>query len=284
MGRPKTTFRWNLSNPRLYRRLGKGRVPQVPSGFKRDLLTLAHRTLRAAGDADLVFVGRSLESVYHLLSGALEGTSWRERLQLLAFSCTRDGPGELRRKEPGALAQLWLDFEQQELTPAAILARERPLAFVDVVFGGRTYGNLHRLLQHWSESRADWARLRRQLRWVCLVERDHPRWETWEPNEFNTWTEAYEAEQFRLVPLPSDQWRFLAEDQPKTTPSHPPWRWSDPSRLHPPTDAEHLSAARLARAIFRYGGWSRRDLIRGLKRPRPLPWLEPLLAELRRRG
>jgi hypothetical protein len=60
------------------------------------LLELARccaRVLAFAGDSDLVFVGRSPESLFDLLSGFLEGTSRAGRASLLnsPFSCCRVG-------------------------------------------------------------------------------------------------------------------------------------------------------------------------------------------------
>lgn len=142
-------FRWNTGNPELHRRLARTRAQgSAPSSFRRRLLSASAKVLRAAGEADLVFVGRSLESVYDLLAGALEPTSWRERLQLLQLSLWDD-----RQISEAGLQELQRYFARLRLTPAGILARERPVAFVDLVYQGLTYGNLATLLFSWCEPR-----------------------------------------------------------------------------------------------------------------------------------
>ena len=126
-------FRYDMANPRLVRYLGWPEPLETPRGFREDLLEHAGQIVRLAGDVDLVFVGRSPESLYDLLVGLLGETSWRERVQLLHLSLCDRTPGRLRRHEPGALAQLWRHVESLRLTPPQILARDRPGAFVDLV-------------------------------------------------------------------------------------------------------------------------------------------------------
>ena len=52
--------------------------------------------MAAAGDADLVFVGRSPESLYDYLRGACFDTSWHDRLHLLLVSLDTRWPAVRR--------------------------------------------------------------------------------------------------------------------------------------------------------------------------------------------
>jgi len=277
-------FRWNVSNPRLGRRLGRGPSLRVSRSFKEELVRCAARVVRAAGDVDLVFVGRSAENLYDLLGGLLEETTWRERPALFQLSLRRDTPGRLRRERPGALARLWSHADELGLTPEGLVARPRPVAFVDTVFRGRTFGNLLKLLRHWVGGRpALWPAVRERLRWVAIVERGHPRYAPWDPGGCR-WTRPFAPERLQRVFVDWRTWRYLAEDQPKTTPSHPPAAWGSARARRPPTEPERLQAARLARALFRHGRWQRRHFAAELERgPAPEPWLTDLIGQLRGR-
>lgn len=103
MGSKIAPFRWNVGNPELWKRLGAGPAVRPPAGFHDALLRLVADVVRLWGDrADLVFVGRSLESAFDLLSGALAETDYRDRVQLLQLSLRYDTPGQLRRTRPGS--------------------------------------------------------------------------------------------------------------------------------------------------------------------------------------
>jgi len=286
-------FRWNMGNPRLSRRLGPGASLQPPKGFKETLTQLAVEVLRAGQDVDFVFVGRSPENLYDFLSGALAETSWFGRTQQLQLSLHEHAPGRLRRQHAAALARLWGYFESLGLTPPQLLERPRPVAFVDLVFAGRTFGNLLRLLRFWSGGDLRrWGPVRDRLILVCIVERGHSRFEPWEPGH-SPWTGEVAEGALRRVPLDTKTWRYWADRQPKTTDSFPPDRWDDPEQGEPPTERERLQAARFARSLYRLGGWSRRRLATSLagRRGESIPvWRDRLARELaplgkrRRRG
>ncbi|MBK8716163.1 MAG: hypothetical protein IPN32_15615 [Deltaproteobacteria bacterium] len=81
MSRP---FRWDVRH-----REQLGTLLPSPSRLPdhMDELRLASaRIVARAGDAELVFVGRSLENVFDYLGAVLAGTSWSERPRLLSIS------------------------------------------------------------------------------------------------------------------------------------------------------------------------------------------------------
>jgi hypothetical protein len=274
-------FRWNMANPHLAHRLGRPAPLRTPPTFREDLLACAAQILRTAGDADLVFVGRSPESLYDLLSGLLDETDWRERLSLLQLSLTRGTPGRLRREEPCALPQLWRYFESLGLTPPQVVRRARPVAFVDLVFAGRTFGNLLKLLRHWSGGHLPyWRPVRERLRFLCIVERGHVAFDPWAPRD-SAWTAQVSHDAVRTVSIDTKLWRYLADEQPKTTESFGVWAWTRRRAYRPPRAELRLRAARTAGQLRRWGGWRRRELAEALQRPpRPEPWRQRLIDEL----
>jgi hypothetical protein len=92
--------------------------------------------LAFAGDSDLVFVGRSPESLFDLLSGFLEGTSRAGRASLLNLSLKWTRPS----RELEVAVAPYLDG--LGLSPAALARRPRPVAFVDVVRMGTAFERL----------------------------------------------------------------------------------------------------------------------------------------------
>ena len=137
-----------------------------------------------------------------------------------------------------------------------------------------------RLLRSWTGGAPwRWSRVRSRLRWLCVVERDHPRYAPWGPSD-SPWVEEIAVEHLRQIPLDSRLWRYLAEDQPKTTDSFVSRRWSDPGRGAPPSEVERLRAARFARSLYRQGRWSRARLAAQLMLEAEEDWARDLARDL----
>lgn len=118
VGKP---FRWNMACSHLLRRLGRGRSTTVPAHQQDRLLRCTAHVLRAGGVSDFVFVGRSLESVYDLLCGALAPTTWYDRVQLLQLSLRNHSPEEFQQRYPNRMASLRSYFRAVQLTPRLVL-------------------------------------------------------------------------------------------------------------------------------------------------------------------
>jgi hypothetical protein len=276
-------FRWNMASARLRRRLGRGPVPTLPEYQQDRLLRCGVSVLRAGGDSDLVFVGRSLESMYDLLCGALARTSWYDRVQLLQFSLRHHSPEELQQRCPRRAASLRGYFGACRLTPGQILERPRPVVFVDLVDSGATFDRLTRLLRLWSDSPAAWQGVRERLAWVAVLSEKPPDNGThWHRCRLG-WTEEFKAEQVQRVFLNTRLWCYLADGQLKTTESYTPRRWGDPSVGRAPGNRGLLEAARGAHALYRQGEKARLRLAALLDQPpQPIPSIAGLARELRR--
>jgi hypothetical protein len=171
-------------------------------------------------------------------------------------------------------------MEHLGLSPQQLLNRPRPLAFIDLVYNGDTFGNLLALLRDEAGPEL-WPGLRERLRWVCILEHDNPTSPTWAPAE-SAWTTQVPGDAVRCVPISWELWRYLADDQPKTTVSHVARRWGSPAAALPPRWENRLSAAGLARSLFRLGERWRPQLAAELGQPpAPEPWLHALIGELR---
>ena len=289
-------FRWNMSNPGLLRRLKPGETQELPE-YQQDRLLRCGANIVRAGDFDFVFVGRSLESLYDVFSGALARTTWYDRLQLLQMSVRkcesvdsiRDAIQKLnarftRLKLPDADTRIdsitnYLRFCQ--LTPARILQRQRGVAFVDVVDKGTTFGTLLDLLKSCCDEATSWKEVLKRLHWVAVLPdpttTDAP---TWKPSA-SPWTRHIRPTQITEVIMNADLWFYLADEQFKTTYSYPPILWGE--NTEPPTKTWDIFAARGSRELYRYGEKSRRRIAALLDEPpEPIDAIKELARELRR--
>lgn len=133
-------FRWNLTRRHHLGGLLDGERAATYNDFNADLLRCCSRILAFADDSDLVFVGRSPESIFDFLSGLLFDSSWFERLELLHFSMRFRDENKIRQEYPKAIEAMRRYLEQIGLHPKAIATKKRPIAFIDLVLSGDTFG------------------------------------------------------------------------------------------------------------------------------------------------
>lgn len=96
-------FRWNLTNRNHLGSLVEGEAAVSYPEFFEHLLSCCSKVLAFSGDSDLVFIGRSPESIFDHLSGLLFDTSWRDRLELLHFSMRFREEKAIRQEHPEAI-------------------------------------------------------------------------------------------------------------------------------------------------------------------------------------
>jgi hypothetical protein len=161
-------FRWDLASPDRLGSLLTG-VDEPDLWFVDSLVACAGKVVTRGGDGDLFFVGRSLDSMFDLLSGALSGAA-APRVHRLPLSFARKGVPAGRRwqarpLDAGEMRQARRILAASGLAPQALARRSRPATFADVVHGGSTFTELFALLQDWiAEDRAQWDVIRRKLR------------------------------------------------------------------------------------------------------------------------
>ena len=113
--------------------------PTVCTELCEPLLPCASRVLAFAGNADIVFVGRSPESLFDLISGVLFETSWLERLKLLHFSMRWTELAKVGAEHPQSIPALRQYLTVLGLEPARISRHPRPVALIDWVQTGGTF-------------------------------------------------------------------------------------------------------------------------------------------------
>jgi hypothetical protein len=245
------------------------------------------------GDGDLFFVGRSLDSMFDLLSGALTGVAAAPRVHRLPLSFARKvvpAGGGWRPRPLG-------DAERRQarrilaacgLAPQALARRSRPATFADVVNVGSTFTELYTLLREWiDEDRAQWNVIRSKLRFVGVTVRHKTSPNTFRWQQHASWTRQLPARAVRNVSLDWPAWTYLADRQVKLTRSFTPARW--PAAAVGPDHGEPARQALAeAVALVSYGRSpiGRTELARAITGEPGLaePWLRSLVTDLSRRS
>jgi hypothetical protein len=278
-------FRWNIQRRNELGSLLDGPEAEIYSGFLDDLLPCCAKVIGYSDDSDLYFVGRSPESLFDHLSGLLLDSSWAERLRLVQFSMRWWSEHEIRVNHPGAIEAMRDYLSYLELSPKALLRRERPAAFVDLIAYGETLGNLVKLLHRWSrESGVEWEAVRRKLRLVGITRQEKPSPKTWRWWQHAEWLPILERRNIKNLAIGWTLWSYLGNDQPKVTISHVPQHWAREDLIGPNRSEEHLKALRLAVQLFDLGCTRERRLAfaRAMSEERAMmsPWFRALAQEL----
>jgi hypothetical protein len=290
-------FRWNIAKREQLGRLIDGEVDSLAPSYVDALRICCTRVLAFCDNADLVFIGRSPESLFDYLSGILAPTSWGERCSLVNLALRNlvnetthsRYPAVLRTAYPGALAHGRAVLDFLALAPDRMLARPRPIAFVDLVASGATFHHLWELLVDWaSETHLDPAALKRKVRFIGITRQQSTSPNAWRWQQQAHWTRDIPPRAIKNVALASEVWGYLGNTQTKTMVTNPPWRWGDATMSQPGRDAASLHA--LWRALYLYDVGNTRDQRQRFARALAdgpgmrHPWYRGLIQELRRAG
>jgi hypothetical protein len=279
-------FRWNIARREQLGRLIAGE-PLLPSADFVHLLCLCGaRVVAFASNADLFFIGRSPESLFDYLSGVFAGTTWAERCSLVNISLRVNAQTSFGQTYPHAVTSARTLLADYGLSPDQLLQRPRPVAFVDLVDSGETFGHLATLLLDWTvERHLDPAAIKHKLRFVGITSRTQTSPKTWRWQQHVRWTTQFSPKQIKNVSIPSTLWRYLGNEQQKVTQSNPPWRWGTDALTSPERDPAHLAALDLAVYLYDYGNTpvERRGFADCLAQTPALRerWYRALITELR---
>lgn len=284
-------FRWDVRRREQLGRLLEAPLPERPhprfTTRFRELLPAvrgcAARVLARAGDARLVFVGRSPENLFDYLTGALADTPWADRCDLLSVSL---GVGTEWVSAP-ALRALRRQFAALGLHPAAISSAPRPVAFVDLVSSGGTFGELSAFLSRWARDEGvDVQAVRRRLRWIGITIREKNSPNTWRWFQRVDWAMDYPRGALRGVSVDWWFWSWLGNHQEKTMPSNRYEHWGTENLAGPDHAPERLEALRVAYKIHEKARTraERERFVAELVQRQEMrePWLRSLVVALRR--
>jgi len=247
-------FRWNIARREQLGRLITGE-PLLPSAdFVHALRLCGARVVAFATNADLIFIGRSPESLFDYLSGVFAVTTWAERCSLVNISLRVNAQTSFGQTYPHAVTPGRTLLVDYGLSPEQLLQRPRPVTFVDLVDSGETFGHLATLLLDWAlKQHLDPAAIKQKLRFVGITRRTQTSPKTWRWQQHVAWTTQFSPQQIKNVSIPSTLWRYLGNEQQKVTRSNPPWRWGTDALTSPERDPAHLAALTLAVYLYDYG-------------------------------
>jgi hypothetical protein len=279
-------FRWNLARREQLGRLTDGQPAPACAEFLDDLRTCAAKTLVRSQNSDLCFVGRSPDSIFDYLGGALAETSWASRLTLVNLSLRGQDLKTIRHDHPQRLAALYDHLAAVHLDPPSLSTRG-PTAFVDLVASGATFGQFVDVLLGWTlELGVDPAAVVRNIRFVGITRRTKTSPKTFRWQQHAPWLAQFARSAVKNVSIPGRLWDYLGNSQAKIAVSNPPWRWGATETLAPPHSDKNLEALRLALRVYDFGTTrSEREMlateIAALPEMRE-PWARSLVLELRR--
>lgn len=246
-------FRWNIAKREQLGRL-PGDCREIPPEALQEIRRCTARILAFCDNADLVFVGRSLETVFDYLSGILGGTSWQDRLSLLNVSLQFSSLDGIRGNRKATIA-----FREQlgwlHLSPSQIVRRPRPIALVDVVATGHTFGVLADLLVTWAtEERADALAVKQKMRFVGLTEKKKTSPNTWRWQQQNEWTRQFPTSAIKNTSVDFQKfWSAYEHPTDRVAAENPPWRWGDDTVQQAPRDHANFRALQLALSLYELG-------------------------------
>ena len=279
-----TVFRWDITRREQLGRLVASGPADAVTHILEHVRHCSARVIAMAGNARLVFVGRSPDALYDYLTGAFAGTSWAGRMALLNLSL-RGFDARWEGLPRQARAALCDQFRALALDPAAIITHAHPVAFVDLICEGETFGKLLDLLVSWAVAGGiDPRALRRRLRIVGITEQYVGRgcqlgWKELE------WARPFRRGALKGVAIPYWFWTYLGDSEAKASRCNPPERWGDPEMAQPPREDRHLDGLRRALALHETGRTrAERDALAAALSEQPAfqhPWCRVLAAELR---
>ena len=279
-------FRWDLIRPdQLGSLLSDVEEPDL--WFLDDLVKCAGKVLARSGNGELIFVGRSLDSMFDLLGGALAGEPPLHRLPVslarpLSWSGTRKA--RYRAFTAGERVQAQRALTAVGVTPSDLARRKRPATFVDVVSSGSTFTDLFWLLRDWIEAENQpWAVIRRKVRFLGVTYRRPTSPKTFRWQQHAAWTAQLPAGSVRNVSLDGEVLGYFADAQPKLTRRFHPERWLADAD-GPNRDQKTRQALAEAVAVVAHGRSvaGRRGLSRAINGEPGLaqPWLRSLTTRL----
>jgi hypothetical protein len=252
-------FRWDLVRPDQLGTL-LGGVAEPDLWFVEELTECAAKVLARCGDGELYFVGRSVDSMYDLLSGALSGTPWQDRVHQLPLSMAGAGTASFGERDA---ARLRANLTAAGLSPGHLARGRRPTVFVDLVYTGYTFKYLYRYLRTWiDEDREAWSVIRRKLRFIGITWREKSGPHAWRWQQNAAWTAELPSDSVRGVSVSGNVWGYFGNHQGKLTKSFSRKLWDDESVATPSHDDRTREALAEAVALVEAGrARSTRDLL-----------------------
>lgn len=278
-------FRWNIKKSEQLGRLLEGERSASYEGFEDELRDCAARVVASSGNADLVFVGRSPESIFDYLSGALASSSWEGRLLHLNISNRFRTVDEIREEYPEAYQGLKDHYQALGIDAPSLIRRERPIVFVDLVSTGGTFGQLFEFYSYWCKRhQIDFDAVQRKFGFLGILWRQKTSPKTWRWWQHLPWVTKNHFRRISNITIGGSLWAYLGNWQNKVEEPNQPRHWGTDALLAPPREEENLKALRLAFDLYTRGRSEPSVFAAELSRQKAMSesWFRSLVGELKR--
>jgi len=275
-------FRWNISKKEQLGSLIEGSYDKPYPDFMEHLRKCCAGILSFSDNSDLIFIGRSPESIFDYMSGILADTT-RAEVPLLLNISIRNINSAISSE---ALSSLKKQLSSCRLSPEDIIGRTRSVTFVDLVYSGKTFKNFMEFLFNWSqESKCDKKGLMKKIRIIGITEQTKTSPKTWRWHQHIQWVGEFRPKEIKNVSIPWVMWDYLGNNQKKVSLQNYPERWGSEDMASPPRNEENINALRLAYGLYEKGTSKEERHIflshlageKGMK----FPWFRSLVNELR---
>lgn len=224
---------------------------KLNSKFQAQMLMCCARILALGADYDLVFLGRSPESIFDFLSGICMESLDKDRLNLLQLSMRMYPAGIKNRRSHKELKSY---FIATKLDPRSILERKRPVAFIDLVYSGATFYSIILFLKDWTEELGlDWIVVRKKIRFIGIVEQKKTSPKTVRWQQQSRFKGLFPASQVKNVSIQWGFWDFLGNNQHKSTESFTDELWGNENASSPTRNISTLVGLQSALFWFELG-------------------------------
>lgn len=224
---------------------------RMDSKFQTQMLKCSARIVAQGADYDLIFVGRSPESIFDFLSGLCLNSIFAEQLNLLQLSLRMYPKGIKNRSYHKELKRY---FFASQLDPRSILNRKRPVAFVDLVYSGATFYSFTLFLKDWTEELGlDWILIRKKIRFIGILERRKTSPNTVRWQQQLRWKNLIQASSAKNVSIDWSFWDYLGNSQYKSTESFTEDLWGKEEALSPKRNISTLTGLESALFWFESG-------------------------------
>lgn len=229
-------FRWNIKSKSELGRLLDPDYSLDEWDLER-IRDCTAKILNFTNDDDLVFVGRSLDSIYDYLSGLFFNTSDANRLRHLNISLYGQSLKDIARQDPKSILQLKHHFTELGLDPVSIKHSDKSFYFVDVVYHGGTYTELFHFLKDWSKDiHEDVPAVIRKIGFIGITRRTKNSPNTWRWHQHKDWVGQLSSGRLKNISVDYFFWSFMGDAQYKLTRSNRPDFW-----FHKPLEKQEYS-------------------------------------------
>jgi len=278
-------FRWNLKKREQLGELISGREPNFDESYTQELIESSARLVARSESRKIVFVGRSPESYFDFLSGAMIETSKNSDIELLNISNRFEDIRDFKQTMPDAYLAIKSHFEILGISPQNLIAHNKGIYFCDLVHSGATFGKLFEFLIDWTkQEKLSVASLISKIGFLGITQRTKNSPKTWRWQQHQEWVKKYRMLKIKNISISYWFWDYLGNRQEKVTRSNFPNKWSDESILNPFRGEKELNALTQAYHLFNLGVKNKKLLAKELGKQFEVKeqWLRSFILELKK--